>query len=378
MTQNRRDPNEMSKSELKAYINENGFFQQGSILEVQKNAPEQFKNKIPEGAVYFRAIASDGNLNRNGYIIRENAWKSGQKEYKRNPIVLLGHDSSQPIGKLLSWSLTENGLEVEGYAHDDYTEGRLTRGLLNALSTGHITEAYEFQNMKTGEVITREEFRQLAWEEMESGDWVMAVTKLDWIETSIVAIGANKNSLLKEVDVMKNYIEKLKAEKVEEILKNDAETTEEVETPEEPEVESEEAETPAEEVGTEGDAVDTEESNAEDTEKEVKTETETEEIVEDEPETAGENPVSPEVAENAVKEEVVTIAKNEIDTLNNAILKLYAQNQAKDAQIASLKELLDTIPMPKGLVVSNGAKHDAPKKEVGPITSLLQANGIIK
>ena len=42
----------------------------------EKNAPIEFEDKIPEGAMYFEGIASNGDLNRNGYMIRPDAWRS--------------------------------------------------------------------------------------------------------------------------------------------------------------------------------------------------------------------------------------------------------------------------------------------------------------
>jgi type I restriction-modification system DNA methylase subunit len=32
------------------------------------------KKRVPEGALFFEGIVSDGNKNRNGYIIDSNAW----------------------------------------------------------------------------------------------------------------------------------------------------------------------------------------------------------------------------------------------------------------------------------------------------------------
>lgn len=205
--------NKLSKKELKNYINERGGFHQLMINAVDKEPPAKYKNDIPEGAIYFEGVASTGELNRNGYIIREKAWKEAGESYMENPVILLQHEAKEVCGKCLWYQVSKEGLKVGGYIYDDLTEGRFGRGLLRALSTGHITEEVEFENEETGQVLSEEEFRKLSYEERyENNTWILCVTKLDWVEFSLVAIGSNRKSLIKSNQAIMNYL-KEKVEK---------------------------------------------------------------------------------------------------------------------------------------------------------------------
>lgn len=195
-----------TKKDLKRQINANGFFAQME-LKREVNAPQEYADQIPEGATYFEGIASNGELNRNGYIIREKAWKDAIEGYFVNPVILLQHWTDCPIGKALSAKITKDGLWVSGYIYDDETEGKFGRGLLNALSTGHYTLGFEFENTKTGKILTEEEFRGLTFEEQMSNDWVLAVTKLEWVEFSLVTIGSNRKSVITRKNAIMNHLD---------------------------------------------------------------------------------------------------------------------------------------------------------------------------
>lgn len=235
----------MKKKTLKKFLNENGFFYNSMKLDTSKNAPNGVT--VPEGAKYFEGVVSNGELNRNGYIIRPQALIASLDVYMMNPIILLGHDTDQPIGRCLSAvARGANGKEQEifvtGYIFDDLTEGRFGRGLLNALSTGHITEEVEFENSETGEVLSAEEFRKFNWEEQYNGNWIMAVTKLEWVEFSSVSIGSNRKSLITSKNAIEAFVksEKFCANALRDVL--GADLDEEVEEKEEEKKDAQEAE----------------------------------------------------------------------------------------------------------------------------------------
>lgn len=268
----------MKKKLLKKFLNENGFFYNSMKLDTSKNAPNGVA--VPEGAKYFEGVVSNGELNRNGYIIRPQALIDSLGVYMMNPIILLGHDTDQPIGRCLSASARgANGKEQEifvtGYIFDDLTEGRFGRGLLNALSTGHITNEVEFENSETGEVLSAEEFRKFNWEEQCNGNWLMAVTKLEWVEFSSVAIGSNRKSLITSRNAIEAFVksEKFSAQALRDVVENhieddhdEQEGRNEAEEPTEetqPEVKKEEGgeEKPAEQKETEPKPEDQEAAN---------------------------------------------------------------------------------------------------------------------
>lgn len=357
---NRPDFKNFSKKELKAYVNEHGFFSNALIDKTDTNAPAGLKEQIPEGAIYFKAIASNGDLNRNGYIIREKAFKAAIEQYMTNPVILLQHDMNQPVGRVLRAHGGQEGIQIEGYIFDEYTNGRFSKNLFNAVSTGHLTEALEFENEATHEVITEEEFRALPWEEKENGNWVMAVTSLDWLENSIVSIGANRKSLVKNKDLVKNYVESLKNE-----------VQEEDKPKEEKEVENKEIVT--EEKKSEEEIP---QNNQAQTEKSA----DEKEVVE-----TPSAEVRDKSANGVVSQESATIevSKEEVKQVNDALLALanLAKTQKEEItglknQVESLKTALDNIPMRKGLVLVPGSLKAKEEPKRNWLGTLLEANGV--
>ena len=327
----------LSKKELKSFINENGFF--SSLEIVETNTPNEDRPEgVPEGATWFSGIASTEELNRNGYIIRENAWKGAIKEFMDNPVLLLQHNMKEPIGKVMSAKVTEAGLEVTGYIFDDMTGGRFSKGLINALSTGHLTVEVEFENSETNEIISEEEFRKLSFEEQMSDKWTMAVNKLEWVELSLVTVPSNRKSFITNRELVRNYVESLQ--------KNEEEADEEV----------------VEEIVEEVEEVEEQPEN-------------TEEQQEDEKE--GEIPSTAEVAENAVEvdSDLVQLSRNEFDEARETIRSLATLCTDQKNEIAELRKKngmleakLNSIPKPKGLAFKKEEKK-VEKSWLAPLLS---------
>ena len=305
-----------TKKELKRMVNENGFYAQ-MMVKPESNAPAALKDKIPEGATYFEGIASNGELNRNGYIIRESAWRAAIETYFLNPVVLLQHDVEKPIGMALSATITSEGLSVSGYIFDDLTDGKFGRGLLKALSTGHYTKEVEFENTNTGTVLTEQEFSQLDIREQMSDVWVMAVTKLDWVEFSLVTIGSNKksmithkNAIMERLDIDEKKLELLDAEAVEE---------EKQEVAEVPEATEEVVEEAVEVEGGEELPEVQEEVSSEDSEKEAESADESEEeVAEVENTEVAEESEEEELEEIETEQNKVKVSKEQYERLSSA------------------------------------------------------------
>jgi hypothetical protein len=339
----KKDLSKLSKKELKDFINSNGFFCTALITEKNMPNEESRPENVPEGATWFRGVASTEELNRNGYIIRLNAWKSAISEFMNNPVLLLQHDSNQPIGKVLTAEVGERGLIITGYLFDDLTGGRFGRGLINALSTGHLTVDVEFENTSNGEILSEEEFKKLSWEEQSKEEWVMAVKELEWVELSVVSIGANRKSLISNKELMKNYLNELQPEEVkaEEVVEEQKEEVAEV---------------------------------SEDQKEQVSAE----EQAQEEAEKEGENPDA-EVSESENDEEkseadVVSVPAEDIAEAKNAILSLAEVVKKQKAELEEMRNVLANIPQPKGL--TNTVSREE-KKEASWLQPLLEQNGIL-
>jgi len=293
----------MTKKGLKEFINSNGSFNKMQINAV--NPPDGLE--VPDGAKFFRGIASNGDLNRNGYVIEEKAFKESIETYMLNPVVLLQHDSQKPIGKATSAKVTEKGLEVEGFIYkelmDEESWKAFENGVLKGLSTGHITKHAKFKNDETGETVDEDDvgskgnptWFDICW----VGGWTMIVTALDWVEFSLVTIPANLKSMITETnatdeektDAIKKYAVNSGKINEEDLEKKEINEVEEVVEEKEEEVASEDAEKEAI-------------KNSE------------EKPLEEEAEKEGENPEAPEEvsendAEGVAKEEGEVVAESE-------------------------------------------------------------------
>lgn len=375
----------MSKKAIKKTVNDWGAFLQIPIEFMEKNKlDDSISETIPENTFPFKGIASNGDLNRNGYIIRESAWENALGEYMKNPIVLFQHNDDKALGNTVSASVTENGLEVLGYIYKDldekHTGGAVEKNVYRSLSTGHITKDFEFENVKTNEVISKEDFKAMleenGWGEWMN-DWKRAVTALEFVEWSIVAVGSNKASLRTntgEREFLSRFLEITP-----EINSDDSEDSEPEtisdETPgtdEESEGQDDVSETPqVEETPEEDDSVASAEEKTDEIEPipVVDVESLVSEAIQTQREALEEK------FDNSIKEintaiepigpisEMLTIQDKKVVVIAEAMLKM-------EAQFNALKKVVDSIPDRKGLV----SIHQYPKQreETPPATNGIQ------
>lgn len=353
-------PDITTKKGIKEFVNANGAFNKMQINAAEVPAGVE----VPEGAKFFRGIASNGDLNRNGYIIEEQAFQASIKTYMENPVILLQHNPDQPIGKAISAKVTDNGLEVEGFIFqnlmDETSWKAFENGVLKGLSTGHITKHAKFKNEETGRIVDEDavgtEGNPSWWDLCFDAAWTMIVTALDWVEFSLVTIPANQKSMVTET----NATEEERTEAIKKYAVNSGKVEQnELEAP----AKTEEAETPAEEAteevaeneGTEqvetpettenegGTPEAVEESENEETTDVEAEETATEEEVEEtEPEEDVETPAVEETAdaEPELKESLLQMTKNLAHNLAKAESEIEANKGAmKEADVNAIVEV---------------------------------------
>ena len=311
----------MTKKELKAFVNQHGGFTKGKVQTLSFSPTEEEKNLIPEGAFSFEAVLSDESINMNGYRILLSAWQEGFAKYfsEYEGLVYLQHDMDQPIGKTLEITVDEElGLLcARGFAYDDLTEKRVSRGLVRDISTGHIPLEVKYINKDTNEEKTPDEFfdlmRDMVDRMFDEGKkrteireaivalqelWIQTHTKVQIVEYSFVSVGANKNAEVKRI----NALEKLNSE-----------------IPEDMEIENEEQED-EQQLGKS----DWETNNPETSENNLENEGGTPEASQD----------TPESSEDEEKEE---------NTLSDEIEKLKAENNKLQAENEQLKQDKETL-----------------------------------
>lgn len=210
---------EMDKKELKRFVNENGWFThfETNTFKPKKEAPEKYKNDIPDDAFYFEAVASSWAKNLNGYIIRPKAWNNAIQDFLQNWSLFYQHNTDAPLGRPLwaevEWDLLKIGGYVTNANDDRFANGNIWNWIVRGISTGHITNAVEFVNDKTGEVLSENEFTKkytyedywMFWTIIEEG-WTLAVTALDWLETSFVTVPSNRDSGVLAINAIGNYL----------------------------------------------------------------------------------------------------------------------------------------------------------------------------
>ena len=359
----------MNKKELKAYINEHGGFSRGKVTSVENSSKPE---GIPEGAIYLEAEISDESENHNGYVIELDAWNKSWgltkffNEYGGK--VLYQHNMYEPIGKTLSIEIKtdENWrkyLGASGYAYDDYTEKRLSRGLTTDVSTGHIPLVIVYRHRDTGEELTYEAYNEMLntlvdkliddgrnfgyiWDALQNkiAEYQERHREVQLIEWSVVTLGSNANA---EVKVIKNSMEEAKSEFTEEELNASVEQDD----PESPEGENQEEKLDQDgenhlknEGGTpeaDDDTPPKDSENEDDGEKESDpSENEGDEEQEDKnSENEQTPPDNPEPQTNS-SQELVNLKANEI-VLKKQIETLQAENQALKTEKSELQEKLD-------------------------------------
>lgn len=146
------------------------------------------ENDLAIVATDFKAISSDdGKLSIEGYantidkdrygdVVLPSAFK--MDNYNKNPIILLQHDQNQPIGTMVSYEVTDQGLkikvEISNAAEDLYRVKTLINdGVLRAFSIG---------------------FRMLKGKYIPEDD-IYVIQELELLEVSIVSVPANQDSV---------------------------------------------------------------------------------------------------------------------------------------------------------------------------------------
>lgn len=129
-----------------------------------------------DGTFWF--VASTGDVDREGDIIRQNGWKLDQ--YVQNPIILFSHDHKTPIGRAVEVVVRRGCLMVRvEFAPEDVSAsaaeiGRLVgAGYLKAVSVG---------------------FHALKMNPLPGGG--TEYIEVELLEVSVVSVGANSSALI--------------------------------------------------------------------------------------------------------------------------------------------------------------------------------------
>ena len=109
---------------------------------------------IEEGDdLHIAGMASTNNTDRVGDIIETEAWtKGGLHNYLNNPVILFNHDYNQPIGRAVSLSTDDNGLQLKAKIAKSAGHIRelIKEGVLGAFSVGFRVKDAEYMTETDG------------------------------------------------------------------------------------------------------------------------------------------------------------------------------------------------------------------------------------
>ena len=130
-----------------------------------------------KGKRLIKGMANANTVDRSNQRIEPTAFAASMTRFMSNPVMFLNHSWSIPVGKVVDFSITPEGLEItgeigEGWAEADLTWSMIEGGAIRAFSVG------------------------LRPEEIEEDDkGVEVITSAELLEVSVVGIPMNAESL---------------------------------------------------------------------------------------------------------------------------------------------------------------------------------------
>lgn len=153
--------------------------QAAKSIEFHLSLGKAFAEPGDPDTLLVEGYASTAVVDRTRDRIFPEAFRKGLDAYRKNPVVLLNHDVTKPIGKVLEAAIDEVGLRVKVAIDRSLTWGReaakmIERGILNAFSVRAVDDLAEGWVDATG---------------------VRNITNWDLREISVVAVPAHQQAL---------------------------------------------------------------------------------------------------------------------------------------------------------------------------------------
>lgn len=164
-----------------------------------------------DGTLSIRGMASTKDLDRYNDIVEPKAFEGTLETYMKNPIMLLQHDWEKPIGRFDEATINSDGLEVLGnvlYDEDNCIK-KIQDGILGAFSIGYIPKKYEIRDGDGKLLATEAGYEEwVSWEDVWlDSTAVRTIKELDLIEISIVSTPANPNAVFSMQKSIKSFFD---------------------------------------------------------------------------------------------------------------------------------------------------------------------------
>lgn len=130
-----------------------------------------------DAPLVIKGFANTVNKDRAGDVIPKDAWlgKNAMPNYEKNPIILAFHNHAMPIGKMISYDVNDQGLEIEAEI---------------SKAAGAVYELIKDGILKTFSV----GFRCLDAEWKKDED-IYLIKELELFEISVVSVPCNQDSV---------------------------------------------------------------------------------------------------------------------------------------------------------------------------------------
>lgn len=148
------------------------------FLQSEINKHSELNSGTPECKLNIHGYANTSAEDRQGDIVLPDAWAKGIENFRRNPILLLNHDMSKPIGRVEKVKVDKTGIYVDAMisqaAERLYgTHTLIKDGALKAFSVGFIVKDASYDKKND----------------------VLVINDVELLEISVVSVPANQYSL---------------------------------------------------------------------------------------------------------------------------------------------------------------------------------------
>lgn len=145
-------------------------------MELSANFVAKAASDDADSPLVIRGYANTVNKDRAGDVIPKDAWlgPNALPNYEKNPIILAFHNHSMPIGKMVGYEVTDDGLQIEAEI---------------SKAAGPVYELIKDGVLKTFSV----GFRCLDAEWKKEED-IYLIKELELFEVSVVSVPCNQDS----------------------------------------------------------------------------------------------------------------------------------------------------------------------------------------
>lgn len=158
-------------------------------------------------SIEIEGFASTTKEDRIGDVIPSTAWRKGVKEYLKNPIILAFHNHSEPVGKMIDHTVTDEGLWIK--ARISSAAGKVFNlvkdSIISAFSVGFTIKNAEY----------------------DPDTDIFTINELELHEISVVSVGMNRDTLF---DLSKSFTNDLEYTSFKQLFTSESESVKGLDT----------------------------------------------------------------------------------------------------------------------------------------------------